>query len=387
MYSVLFVDDEALVLEGLARTMRPLRSECTFRFADGGAAALELIAAEPVDVIVSDMHMPSMSGRELLQAVRARHPSVVRFLLSGNADRGSLIDAVGCAHQFLSKPCDPATLRAAVLQSVKIRDELDQYAESSGLASIDRLPALPTVYQKVVSSIRDSGASIHELAAIIEHDPGLTSTLLKAANSAFFGARHTVTTLPRACTLLGLEMLTGLVLNHELVGAHAAHFGPGGALASLPDHSFRVGALAREIAIAEGLPLEFAERAFICGLLHDVGRLVLQVAPPAQPPAGATPHPALDHSRAGAYLLALWGFPDLIVTAVASHHDIGFSPGEEFTLSHAVCAANALVNHPEAATPADAALVEWSLGAPRDEAWWRRLAQLATAPHGSRGRQ
>lgn len=386
-YSVLFVDDDPLVLEGLGRTMRPLRGECSFRYAGGGAEALALMESEPVDVIVSDMHMPAMSGRDLLLKVRAKHPQVVRFLLSGNADRGSLIDAVGCAHQFLSKPCEATTLRSAVLQSVKIRDELDRYAESSGLASINTLPSLPTVYQQVLASIRDNGANLRELATIIERDPGLTSTLLKAANSAFFGAQHTVTTLSRACTLLGLEMLSGLVLNHELIAANGELFAPGRPLAPLPDHSFRVGALARRLCLAQGQPLEFAERAFLCGLLHDIGKLVLHVA---FPPDGRSPHvdeahPHLDHSRAGGYLLALWGFPDSIVTVVASHHDVPHSIGQEFTLSHAVCAANALVNFPDATTPTEAGVPQWEQDGVAGEQWWLQLRALAADSTGRGG--
>lgn len=382
LHHVLFVDDDPLVLEGLRRTMRTLRDECSFFFATTGADALEIVRREQIDVVVSDMHMPSMSGRELLQSIRSTHPHVIRFLLSGNADRGSLIDAVGCAHQFLSKPCDPQTLRDAVRQSVQIRDELSHYAESSGLASIDTLPALPAVYERVMSCLRESGTSIRELARAIEHDPGLTSTLLKAANSAFFGARNTVTTLPRACTLLGVEILTGLVLNHGIASTHAHLFRPGGRLAWLPDHSFRVGALARSIALGEGLPLEDAERAFLCGLLHDIGKLVFELMPHAS--TGARPAsdalPDIDHAHAGGYLLALWGFPDAIVEAVTLHHHTTLAPGERLSMRHAVAAANALVGTPEAMSAHDAGLAGWASEGAEAASTWERLQRAFAAP-------
>jgi HD-like signal output (HDOD) protein/ActR/RegA family two-component response regulator len=370
-YVVLFVDDDPLVLEGLRRTMRTLREECEFRFAGSGAQALAVVANEPVDVVVSDMHMPVMSGRDLLLSIRAAHPHVVRFLLSGNADRGSLIDSVGCAHQFLSKPCDPETLREAIRRSVRIRDELSRYGESGALAAIDTLPALPALYDRVVSCIRDSGTSIRDLARAIEQDVGLASTLLKAANSAFFGARNTVTTLPRACTLLGIEVLTGLVLNHGIVDTHADLFRPGAPLAWLPDHSFRVGALARAIALREGMPLEEAERAFLCGLLHDVGKIVIELVPNDRLEGRGPPAAEMDHAHAGGYLLALWGFPDAIVEAVTLHHSTTLADGQPFALLHAVGAANALVNAPDATTPAAAGLTGWTSCAAVDALWDR----------------
>nr|WP_315229404.1 response regulator [uncultured Limnohabitans sp.] len=82
-FTVLCVDDEPNILSALRR-MLSLNSFKVLT-ADSGQTALELLASTPVDVVISDMHMPEMNGAELLAAVKERHPDTMRILLTGNA--------------------------------------------------------------------------------------------------------------------------------------------------------------------------------------------------------------------------------------------------------------------------------------------------------------
>lgn len=98
MKRILFVDDEPNVLDGLKRMLRPQRDVWHMTFAGDGPAALDLLAAEQYDVIVSDMRMPGMDGATLLGMVCEKHPSVVRIILSGYTELGASVRAVPVAH-------------------------------------------------------------------------------------------------------------------------------------------------------------------------------------------------------------------------------------------------------------------------------------------------
>jgi YesN/AraC family two-component response regulator len=111
---VLFVDDDQYILDGLQNLLRKQRSRWDMCFALGGAAALELFAAAPFDVIVSDMRMPGMDGAELLAHVRERYPAARRIVLSGYAEPAAVQRALEVAHQFLSKPCRAPDLIDAI---------------------------------------------------------------------------------------------------------------------------------------------------------------------------------------------------------------------------------------------------------------------------------
>ncbi|MDB6033467.1 MAG: Hydrogenase transcriptional regulatory protein hupR1 [Verrucomicrobiales bacterium] len=111
---ILFVDDEANVLEGYQRN---LRKRFAIDTALGGESALALMSKEgPYAVVVADMQMPGMNGVELLMQARINAPDTVRMMLTGNADQKTASEAVNKGHiyQFLNKPCSPEMMASAL---------------------------------------------------------------------------------------------------------------------------------------------------------------------------------------------------------------------------------------------------------------------------------
>jgi CheY-like chemotaxis protein len=111
---ILCVDDEPNVLEGLTLNLRRKFDVIT---AGSGALGLEELKKSPgIAVVLSDMRMPVMDGAKFLAAARALAPDATRMLLTGQADMQSTIAAVneGQIFRFLSKPCSPPQLIAAV---------------------------------------------------------------------------------------------------------------------------------------------------------------------------------------------------------------------------------------------------------------------------------
>lgn len=360
MLTILFVDDEPMLLEGLRRALRGMRDAWNMLFATSGLEALRLLEDRDVDVIVSDMRMPELDGRQLLRAVKDRHPRIARLMLSGHAEQASLLEAVGCVQQFLAKPCDVATLQSTISRTLALRTLLQERTAGLNMAP-DTLPALPSAYEDLVRCVQGADASIKEAAVIIARDPSLTATLLKVSNSAFFGPPKPVTTIERACSFLGMEIIAALVLSGTVVSAYPQLFGAGGALARWPDHSLRVATMARDLAIAEKLPETKVNQAFLAGLLHDIGFLVLAMHGNAGTTfAGgeaAMTEPATDdHAIIGAYLLASWGFPDPIVEGVAWHHTAARHLDASARMAQMVYIADRFAFNPDLSSPESAGI-------------------------------
>jgi HD-like signal output (HDOD) protein/CheY-like chemotaxis protein len=327
MIRIMFVDDEPRILDGIRRSMYSMRSEWQIRFADSGREALEALTREPADVIVSDMRMPGMDGSELLSEVKRLHPETVRFVLSGQAEGESIIRVTRNAHRYLSKPCDAVVLKAAIARAMNLRALLRSDHLAAIVGSVDALPTPPKRYQELLDCLRDPEAGIGEIVQILRHDVAMTARILKLANSGFFGRREPVQTVERAVSFIGTETIASLVLGQELFVSNTHVSLPGFDLEELGQHSFQAAAWARTIALHEDFPAPAAERAFLAGVLHDLGRLVFATRTPPADGHERTQwlseiHQQMesDHAAVGAYLLGLWGFPESIVEALVWHH-------------------------------------------------------------------
>lgn len=363
---VLFVDDEPNVLDGLRRMLRPLRDEWDMRFAPGGTRALELMAAEPADVLVTDMRMAGMDGDELLAEVRRLHPLTVRIVLTGQCTRESMLRLARLAHRVFTKPCDPDELKAAVQRACTLQELLQSAALVALVGELGSLPTPPLVYTQILTELDKPDGALADVGALIARDVGMAAKLMQMANSSLLGLRTPTTTPVQALQALGTETVKALVLvsdvftRYEPVAIHPF------SIDDLWEHSCEVAALAGAIARAEAGAAAGADARLI-GLLHDIGRLALVSQRPAdyrdvfrhvrddrmtltdaeRLVFGAT------HADVGAYLLGLWGLPSTVVEAVAWHHAPGNCPASGFGPLTAVHAAESILA-PEEGGPADA---------------------------------
>src|SRR5436853_6946052 len=124
MKSVMFVDDDPRILDGLRDLMRRNRKRWEMTFALGGEAALAECRKRRFDVIVSDMRVPDMDGATLLGHVRDEHPETARIILSGYTEPSAAMRAVPVAHQFLSKPCDAEVLERSIERACSVQGRM-----------------------------------------------------------------------------------------------------------------------------------------------------------------------------------------------------------------------------------------------------------------------
>ncbi|MCK4546250.1 MAG: HDOD domain-containing protein [Candidatus Eisenbacteria sp.] len=359
---ILFVDDEPNVLEGLRRMLRPMRREWDMLFTEGGEQALDILGSEPCDVVVSDMRMPGMDGARLLSRVAREYPRTVRIVLSGHSDKELIMESVRTAHQYLSKPCNADVLKATVARACALRDLLENESLKGIVSRMDTLPSLPSLYAELMEELQSPEASTRRVGEIVSRDVGMSAKILQMVNSAFFGLCEHVSSPAQAAGLLGIENVRGLVLSVQIFSEFDQKHFPGGLLDHLWNHSMAAGVAAKAIATGENLPQASADHAFMAGLLHDSGKLVLASRLPDRYGAilllakksGMRVHRAelesfgTTHAEIGAYLMGLWGLPDTIVEAIAFHHRPADCPVREFGPLTAVHAANALLNEIEA---------------------------------------
>ncbi|PTT86622.1 two-component system response regulator, partial [Pseudomonas sp. HMWF005] len=116
---VLLVDDEESILNSLRRLLRTQPYDLLL--ATSGAQALEILAQQPVDLVMSDARMPNMDGASLLTHVRERHPAAVRIMLTGYADPTAIIKAIndGQIHRYISKPWNDEELLLILRQALE----------------------------------------------------------------------------------------------------------------------------------------------------------------------------------------------------------------------------------------------------------------------------
>jgi HD-like signal output (HDOD) protein len=363
-FAVMFVDDEPLVLQGLQRMLRPERERWDMRFARSAAEALDLLAHEPFDAVVSDLRMPEMDGAAFLTTVMDRYPHMLRIVLSGEMDRDLTFRTVHCAHQFLSKPCDTDTLKSTLARASSLRKLVNDRRLKSLLPRVESLPSLPALYTEILAEIQAPNSSFRKVGDLVARDLSMTAKILQLVNSAFFGLARRVASPQDAVSLLGYDTVRALVLSAKIFSQFTTQRIPGFWLDALWQHSFSTSLFARAIGVGEKLARKAQDEAFTAGILHDLGKLILAQNFPddyteaiAQSDRNNRPLWEVEverfgasHAELGAYLLGLWGIGEDVVAAVAQHHQPP-PAGSAARVTAVVYAAN-LLEHRLAAEPA-----------------------------------
>ncbi len=192
------------------------------------------------------------------------------------------------------------------------------------------LASLPQTLAEVLRVLRDENASTGDVAEVISRDPALTAKLLRIVNSPYYGAGREITTVKQAAQTMGTRAISALALSGSI-------YDMSGKWQNTVDrqrfwrHSLEVGMAAR--IIARETDYAYPEEAFICGLLHDIGILILEKSFPdkfkriwKQAESGESICEleeriwGTNHARIGQFLLEQWGVPAIICEAVGHHH-------------------------------------------------------------------
>jgi response regulator RpfG family c-di-GMP phosphodiesterase len=278
-WTVLCVDDEPNILSAIRRALRG--SGYRVLTAESGQQALQLLSAETVHLIVSDMRMPAMDGAQLLEQVRQQWPAITRILLTGQSDAGSTMAAInrGEIFRYISKPWNEDELLMAAREGLERQALLNEKArlEHAVARHNDELTRL--------------NASLEQ--QVLERTAQLSSANTKLSKNY----------------LSSIKAFSNLV---ELRGGSTA------------GHSRRVAELARRIAVQMNLPAADVQAVFVAGLLHDMGHVGLSDALLACSVPRMTPEDKAQyeqHSALGEQALMALEDMQPVATIVRSHHE------------------------------------------------------------------
>lgn len=212
----------------------------------------------------------------------------------------------------------------------EIPGSVDRPSTRDAILRVKDLPTLPTVLSKILATAADPDASALDLGQHIQADQSLSATLLKLVNSAYYGFYRQIKSVTQAIVVLGFIEVRNLTLTATAFRT-LKKSGSDYDRQQLWRHSLGAALAADKIAKSLGLDVE---GCFEAALLHDIGKVVLDLLYPDQFMEAARRAHAeqryiadierevfnLDHAEAGGILGEHWNLPGAVVEAIRFHH-------------------------------------------------------------------
>jgi HD-like signal output (HDOD) protein len=281
--------------------------------------------SEDVDLVVADSALKNGNADKFLEKVVAKRPAVAPVTLRTPAF-GFPAPSSLCA---IDPKADPVEAGTKLSDARSVQALIGAEPVRRLVGNLESLPCLPGSYWELMEALR-RGAALADLSAIIQADPSMSLRVLQLVNSAIFGRTRRVATVQQAVSILGTELLRGLMLTANVFTAFEKTKAYGFSPEQFQAYSVRVARLAQQF----GRPLGLAEDAFTAGILLDVGKLAIAVQAPEQfgeivarsfadrvleqdverEILGAT------HAAIGGQVLTNWGIPFSVVECVTLHH-------------------------------------------------------------------
>jgi putative nucleotidyltransferase with HDIG domain len=197
---------------------------------------------------------------------------------------------------------------------------------------IPKLPTMPAVAGKIINLISSDTVFVNSIVDMIEKDPAISAKVIGFSNAAFYSRGRSVTTIRDAVMKIGFDNVKGIALGISLLTIFRGRpTDDAGDYERIIRHSIAVGVIAKDIA--DVLKWSQHEEVFTCGMLHDIGLLVMNAFFPdmyVQITAGSNRGiPLCDaemgvcgftHGEIGAWLADKWNLPDSVCEVIQYHH-------------------------------------------------------------------
>ncbi|NLB05838.1 MAG: HDOD domain-containing protein, partial [Desulfobulbaceae bacterium] len=226
------------------------------------------------------------------------------------------------------------------------------------------LPSMPQVLVQLIDSCHDPDVRLQTIARIVDKDAAISAKILQLVNSSAVGAARAFTNLEQAVIHLGVDTVRNLAISVSVQQVFRRVETNG--LLSIDrfwHHSYLSALLAHKVAVATGYPSP--SEAYLAGLLHDIGKLLLWMAFPGRYAPlllkGVRCHSGrlafleeeklhINHCQAGAWLCEQWHLPGLVADAVRYHHHPVEEVAQGLPLTRIISLTD-LLSHASAADP------------------------------------
>jgi HD-like signal output (HDOD) protein len=356
---VLIVDDQ---LASRKKVQKIFEGFCTADAVDCGRAALDACRKSwednaPYQLITLDISMPDMDGMEVLQIIReqesqrgiSKEEQAKVLMITSSSDKDTVVTCIqaGC-DDYLVKPLNRETISAklekfgmALSRATQSENTLRKMVETT-IERFNRgdieLPVIPQVVREIQSTMDDAGSTIETIAKVIEKDPSISLKLIATANSPIFRGVEKIDTVTKAISRIGLKDVQDLV---STIANKSLYETKNRQLKQLLDklwlHSMACAHAAR--LISGKVAREFTPRAFLGGLVHDIGSVLLLKS------LGEIISPKRDldqdelvtnvwevHTSFGAALLEKWDYSEELVKLAKFHEWTQFEPDTEISV-------------------------------------------------------
>jgi HD-like signal output (HDOD) protein len=249
-------------------------------------------------------------------------------------------------------PLSPAK-PGVVLETAPAQPDL----KAKALRSLGSLPPFSPILTRLLAALAAEDVSFAALGDLIEKDTVVAANILHLVNSALYARRGSISSVRHAIALLGANKLRNAVLGMSIARVwNRVKMPSSWSMARFNMHSAAVAVLSD--LLAQRLPVEYPEGAFVAGLLHDAGRLLIALALPKEYErilemyaAGDRPLTECEreilgftHAELSAEALKFWKLPEEIQTAVRDHHSSPAKSNGAIPLSNVIDAANQYAN-------------------------------------------
>lgn len=307
-----------------------------------------------ITILFLDISSKYIDYDEIISKAKDKAPDAFRIIIYDSLKKEKAFSYLADVHRLILKPLKSEELHKSISHFVRLKNfQLD----ANIISSINQLgvtPILPDIYIRLEREMNKQEVSVHRIADIISDDPSVAAKILHIIYASFYNVSKGVVNLIHAINFLGLDIIKHLVLYVKIFNVKNLSLEAQNQLKALREHSIMVAKVSKAIMNIECKDRDLIDSAYIAGLLHDIGKILLiqfndkpkrttgvgngKVTPVQIDKAGE-----VSHVSVGSYLLSLWNFTPELIDAISHHHNLGIINSEKFTLSQCVFIANALI--------------------------------------------